>query len=117
MAATAEGTLHQLPGNAHALCPPQAFIRLEDGLAASWIEPAEVALPPVVPALNASRPALIQLCRLQGRVAFPDRAYTVNAWGFVDVLRPDETDRLLPRRLLSLPFGSDLGIFLARSEL
>ncbi len=95
---------------------PQAFIRLEDGLAASWIEPAEVDLQLVFPALNASRPALIQLCRLQGSVAFPDHKYTVSAWGFVDVLRPDETDRLLPRRLLSLPFGPDLGIFLARSE-
>ena len=95
---------------------PQAFIRLEDGLAASWIEPAEVDLHLVFPALSASRPALIQLCQLQGSVAFPDREYTVSAWGFVDVLRPDETDRLLPRRLLSLPFGSDLGIFLARSE-
>ena len=95
---------------------PQAFIRLEDGLAASWIEPAEVDLHLVFPPLNASRPALIQLCQLQGSVAFPDRKYTVNAWGFVDVLRPDETDRLLPRRLLSLPFGPDLGIFLARSE-
>ena len=95
---------------------PQAFIRLEDGLAASWIEPAEVDLHLVFPALPASRSALIQLCQLQGSVAFPNREYRVNAWGFVDVLRPDETDRLLPRRLLSLPFGSDLGIFLARAE-
>lgn len=95
---------------------PQAFIRLEDGLAASWIEPTEVDLQVLFPAVKASRPALIQLCQLQGSVAFPDREYTVDAWGFVDVLRPDETDRLLPRRLLSLPFGSDLGIFLARSE-
>lgn len=95
---------------------PQAFIRLEDGLAASWIEPAEVDLHLSFPALGAGRPALIQLCRLQGSVAFPDREYTVSAWGFVDILRLDETDRLLPRRLLSLPFGSDLGIFLARSE-
>lgn len=95
---------------------PQAFIRLEDGLAASWIEPAEVDLQLLFPAVNAGRPALIQLCQLQGSVVFPDREYTVNAWGFVDVLRPDETDRLLPRRLLSLPFGSDLGIFLVRAE-
>ncbi len=95
---------------------PQAFIRLEDGLAASWMEPAEVDLQLLFPAVNASCPALIQLCQLQGSVAFPDRKYIVNAWGFVDVLRPDENDRLLPRRLLSLPFGPDLGIFLARSE-
>lgn len=95
---------------------PQAFIRLEDGLAASWIEPSEVDLQLLFPAMNVGRPALIQLCQLQGSVVFPDREYTVNAWGFVDVLRPDETDRLLPRRLLSLPFGSDLGIFLVRAE-
>ncbi len=95
---------------------PQAFIRLEDGLAASWIEPATVDLQLLFPSVTADRAALIQLCQLQGSVTFPDREYPVNAWGFVDVLRPDETDRLLPRRLLSLPFGSDLGIFLARSE-
>ncbi len=95
---------------------PQAFIRLEDGLAASWIEPATVDLQLLFPAFTADRAALIQLCQLQGSVTFPDREYPVNAWGFVDVLGPDETDRLLPRRLLSLPFGSDLGIFLARSE-
>ena len=95
---------------------PQAFIRLEDGLAASWIEPAEVDLQLLFPPFGADGAALIQLCQLQGSVSFPDREYPVNAWGFVDVLRPDETDRLLPRRLLSLPFGSDLGVFLARSE-
>ncbi len=95
---------------------PQAFIRLEDGLAASWLELVEVDLQLLFPPLPAGRPALIQLCQLQGGVTFPDRAYAVNAWGFVDVLRPDETDRLLPRCLLSLPFGADLGVFLVRSE-
>ena len=95
---------------------PQAFIRLEDGLASSWIEPAEVELRLEFPAFLRERPARILPCRLHGRVRFPDRDDRVDAWGFVDVLQPHETDRLLPRHLLSLPFGPDLGVFLARAE-
>ena len=95
---------------------PQAFIRLEDGLAASWIEPAEVDLRLEFPPFLQERPTRILPCRLHGRVRFPDRDDHVDAWGFVDALQPHETDRLLPRRLLSLPFGPDLGVFLARAE-
>ncbi len=95
---------------------PQAFMRLEDGLAASWIEPAEVDLQLLFPSPVEDNLSPVFFCQLQGSVAFPDRRYVVNAWGFVDILRPEETDRLLPRRLLSVPFGSDLGIFLVRSE-
>lgn len=95
---------------------PQAFIRLEDGLAASWIEQTEVDLRLEFPAFLQERPARILPCRLHGRVRFPDRDDRVDAWGFVDVLQPHETDRLLPRHLLSLPFGPDLGVFLARAE-
>ncbi len=95
---------------------PQAFMRLEDGLAASWIEPASVDLHLEFPSQGLKTNALIHLCRLTGSVEFPDRKYSVDAWGFFDVLRPDEADRLKPRRLLSLPFGPDLGIFLVRAE-
>lgn len=95
---------------------PQAFIRLEDGLAASWIEPAEVDLRLEFPPFLQEQPDRILPCRLHGRVRFPDRDDHVDAWGFVDALQPHETDRLLPRRLLSLPFGPDLGVFLARAE-
>ena len=94
----------------------QAFIRLEDGLAASWIEPAEVDLRLEFPPFLQEQPDRILPCRLHGRVRFPDRDDRVDAWGFVDALQPHETDRLLPWRLLSLPFGPDLGVFLARAE-
>ena len=50
---------------------PQAFIRLEDGLAASWIEPAEVDLRLEFPPFLQERPTRILPCRLHGRVRFP----------------------------------------------
>lgn len=112
----ADGLSIRYRGTLMRFAHPQAFIRLEDGLASSWLEPAEVDLRLVFPSFLHERPARILLCQLQGRVTFSDRDERVDAWGFVDVLRPDETDRLLPRRLLSLPFGPDLGVFLARAE-
>lgn len=91
---------------------PQAFIRLEDGLAASWIEPAEIALTLTLPTPLLTPPAPLYLTHLQGEICLRDRRHTIDAWGFLDQLKPEETGRLQPRRLLSLPFGPDLGVFL-----
>ena len=91
---------------------PQAFIRLEEGLAASWIEPAEVTLTLTLPVPLPSPPVPLYLAHLRGEITLHTRRHTIDAWGFLDLLKPEETGRLLPRRLLSLPFGPDLGIFL-----
>ncbi|MEW6300953.1 MAG: hypothetical protein AB1671_25005 [Thermodesulfobacteriota bacterium] len=95
---------------------PQAFIRLEEGLAASWVEPAEVTLSLTFPPACVSPPLPLFLARLRGEVHLVDRRHTIDAWGFVDMLRPEEAGRLLPRRLLSLPFGPDLAAFLSWVE-
>jgi len=96
---------------------PQAFIRLEEGLAASWIEPAEVTLRLTLPQSLAAPTSPFFLAHLQGSVRLRDGLRAVDAWGFLDMLASDEAGRLLPRRLLSLPFGPDLGIFLSRVEM
>jgi len=95
---------------------PQAFIRLEEGLAASWVEPAEIMLQLTLPQSLSAPPLPLFLSRLRGTVRLRDRSCEIDAWGFVDRLRSEEMGRLLPRRLLSLPFGPDLGVFLAWVE-
>ncbi len=95
---------------------PQAFIRLEEGLAASWLEPADISLRLSFPQLSSDPSMSLLLSHLQGEVHLPDRRCAIDCWGFLDMLRSEETGRLLPRRLLSLPFGSDLGIFLSLVE-
>ena len=95
---------------------PQAFIRLEEGLAASWIEPAEVTLHLTLPQSPSPPPLPLFLTQLRGEVRLRDRRWALDAWGFLDMLKSEETGRLLPRRLLSLPFGPDLGIFLSWVE-
>jgi hypothetical protein len=95
---------------------PHAFIRLEEGLAASWVEPAEVELRLTIPSrIDGARVPLL-LAHLYGEVRLRDRVRRVDAWGFLDMLKPEEAGRLLPRRLVSLPFGPDLGIFLSLVE-
>jgi len=95
---------------------PQAFIRLEEGLAASWVEPAEITLRLLLPEGLGKPPLPLFLAHLRGEVRLRDRRCAVDAWGFLDMLKSEETGRLLPRRLLSLPFGPDLGIFLSWVE-
>lgn len=95
---------------------PQAFIRLEDGLAASWIEPAEISLTVTLPTPFPSLAVPLYLSHLRGEIRLRDRQHTIDAWGFLDQLKPEETGRLQPRRLLSLPFGPDLGVFLSWVE-
>jgi hypothetical protein len=95
---------------------PQAFIRLEEGLAASWLESAEIMLRLTLPPRFGTPPFPLFLAHLRGEVRLQDRRCMLDAWGFVDMLRSEETGRLLPRRLLSLPFGPDLGIFLSWVE-
>ncbi len=95
---------------------PQAFIRLEEGLAASWIEPAEIVLRLTLPTGLGMPPLPLFLAHLHGEVRLRDRRCAIDAWGFLDMLKSEETGRLLPRRLLSLPFGPDLGIFLSWVE-
>ncbi|MBI3303603.1 MAG: hypothetical protein HYZ72_16185, partial [Deltaproteobacteria bacterium] len=90
---------------------PQAFIRLEEGLAASWVEPAEITLRLTLPPSLVTPPLPLFLAHLRGEVRLCDRTCPIDAWGFLDMLKAEETGRLLPRRLLSLPFGPDLGIF------
>jgi hypothetical protein len=95
---------------------PHAFIRLEEGLAASWVEPAEVELRLTIPSrIDVARVPLL-LAHLHGEVRLRDRVRQVDAWGFLDMLKSEEAGRLLPRRLVSLPFGPDLGIFLSLVE-
>jgi hypothetical protein len=91
---------------------PEAFVRLEEGLAASWTEPATISLTLTLPSPLPSPAVPLFLSHLRGEVWLRDRRYPVDAWGFLDSLKSEETGRLLPRRLLSLPFGPDLGIFL-----
>jgi len=91
---------------------PEAFVRLEEGLAASWTEPATISLLLTLPSPLPSPTVPLFLAHLRGEVVLRDRSYPVDAWGFLDLLKAEETGRLLPRRLLSLPFGPDLGIFL-----
>jgi hypothetical protein len=95
---------------------PQAFIRLEEGLAASWIEPAEITFHLTLPQSPYTLPLPLFLTRLRGEVRLRDRMCAIDAWEFLDMLTSEETGRLLPRRLLSLPFGPDLGIFLSWVE-
>jgi hypothetical protein len=95
---------------------PQAFIRLEEGLAASWIESAAVELHLTVPSPLESVPVHLFLAHLYGEVRLRDRVCPIDAWGFLDTLKAEESGRLLPRRLVSLPFGPDLGIFLSWVE-
>ncbi|MCS6925418.1 MAG: hypothetical protein NZ578_05900 [Candidatus Binatia bacterium] len=95
---------------------PQAFIRLEEGLAASWIEPAEVRLCVTLPSTRTTPALPLFLAHLRGEVRLRDRRHAIDAWGFVDRLQPSEAGRLLPRRLLSLPFGPDLAAFLSWVE-
>jgi hypothetical protein len=95
---------------------PQAFIRLEEGLAASWIEPAELTLHLTLPQPFSTPPLPLFLSHLRGEIRLCDRVCAIDAWGFLDMLKSEETGRLLPRRLLSLPFGPDLGIFLSWVE-
>jgi hypothetical protein len=91
---------------------PEAFVRLEEGLAASWTEPASISLTLKLPSPLPSPAIPLFLSHLSGEVWLRDRRYPIDAWGFLDLLKAEETGRLLPRRLLSLPFGPDLGIFL-----
>ena len=95
---------------------PQAFIRLEEGLAASWVEPAEITLRLTLPPGFGTSSLPLFLAHLRGEVRLRDRLCVLDAWGFLDMLKSEETGRLLPRRLLSLPFGPDLGIFLSWVE-
>src|SRR5712692_5244509 len=95
---------------------PQAFIRLEEGLAASWVEPAEITLRLTLPPGFGTSSLPLFLAHLRGEVRLRDRLCVLDAWGFLDMLKSEETSRLLPRRLLSLPFGPDLGIFLSWVE-
>ncbi len=113
----ADGLSISYRGTAMRFSHPQAFIRLEDGLAASRIEPVEMQLQLVIPHPSILPPAPIYLARLYGEIRLRNRTATIDAWGFMDMLRPEEAGRLLPRQLVSLPFGPDLGIFLARTEL
>jgi hypothetical protein len=95
---------------------PQAFIRLEEGLAASWVESATIALHLTLPGGCDLPPLPLFLAHLRGEVRLRDRRCAIDAWGFLDMLKAEETGRLLPRRLLSLPFGPDLGVFLSWVE-
>jgi hypothetical protein len=95
---------------------PQAFIRLEEGLAASWVELADIRLRLTIPfQLDATPPPLF-LAHLFGEVRLRDGGRRIDAWGFLDTLKAEETGRLSPRRLVSLPFGPDLGVFLSWIE-
>lgn len=112
----AEGLAITYRGGVMRFRHPQAFIRLEEGLAASWLEEAEIALFLTVPRLPFSSPLPLSLSHLRGTVRLSDGVRTIDAWGFVDFLPAEETGRLLPRRFLALPFGPDLGVFLSRTE-
>lgn len=112
-----DGLTISYQGTVMRFCHPQAFIRLEEGLAASWIEPAEVALRLTLPQSSSPPTFPFFLAHLQGEVRLRDGLRAVDAWGFLDMLTSEEAGRLLPRRLLSLPFGPDLGIFLSWIEM
>jgi hypothetical protein len=114
---THPGGLHiSYQGTVMRFSHPQAFIRLEDGLAASWIEPAAINLTLTLPTPFPSPSVPLYLSHLQGEIRLRDRQHTIDAWGFLDQLKAEETGRLQPRRLLSLPFGPDLGVFLSWVE-
>jgi hypothetical protein len=95
---------------------PQAFIRLEEGLAASWVETADVHLRLTIPSRAEDVRLPLFLAHLQGEICLQDRVRPIDAWGFLDMLKSEEAGRLLPRRLVSLPFGPDLGLFLSLVE-
>lgn len=95
---------------------PQAFIRLEEGLAASWVESADIRLRLTIPFQLDSALLPLFLAHLRGEVWLCDGERRIDAWGFLDTLKPEETGRLSPRRLVSLPFGPDLGVFLSWVE-
>lgn len=95
---------------------PQAFIRLEEGLAASRVEPANVELRLTLPSRIDAAGLPLFLAHLRGEVRLRDQVRYIDAWGFLDMLKSEETGRLLPRRLVSLPFGPDLGVFLSWVE-
>ena len=61
-------------------------------------------------------PTPLFLAHLFGEVRLRDRSRRIDAWGFLDMLKAEETGRLSPRRLVSLPFGPDLGVFLSWVE-
>lgn len=113
----ADGLSISYRGMAMRFSHPQAFIRLEDGLAASWIEPVDMQLQLSIPPPSSQPPAPVYLARLHGEIRLRDRRTAIDAWGFMDMLRAEEAGRLLPRQLVSLPFGPDLGVFLVRTEL
>ena len=113
----AEGLSISYQGTVMRFSHPQAFIRLEDGLAASWLEPIEMHLQLSIPESSITPASPIYLARLHGEIHLRERISKIDAWGFMDLLRAEEAGRLLPRQLVSLPFGPDLGIFLARIEL
>ena len=112
----AHGLAISYRGTVMRFAHPQAFIRLEDGLAASWIEPVEMNLQLSIPPPLYPPASPLYLSHLQGEIRFQDRQSAINAWGFFDLLKQEEAGRLLPRQLVSLPFGPDLGIFLSRVE-
>lgn len=95
---------------------PQAFIRLEEGLAASWVELADVRLRLTIPFQFDGAPPPLFLAHLLGEVRLRDGERRIDAWGFLDTLKAEEAGRLSPRRLVSLPFGRDLGVFLSWVE-
>jgi hypothetical protein len=95
---------------------PQAFIRLEEGLAASRVEAASVELRLTLPSRIDAAGLPLFLAHLCGEVRLRDQARRIDAWGFLDMLKSEETGRLLPRKLVSLPFGPDLGVFLSWVE-
>ena len=95
---------------------PEAFIRLEEGLASSWVESAEVRLRLTLPFQRDLVPTPLFLAHLSGEVCLRDGVRRIGAWGFLDMLKSEETGRLSPRRLVSLPFGPDLGVFLSWVE-
>jgi hypothetical protein len=112
----ADGLAISYHGTVMRFSHPQAFIRLEEGLAASWIEPAQVSLHLTLPQSLSASPLPLFLAHLRGEIRLCDRTCEIDAWGFVDMLRPEEAGRLLPRRQLSLPFGPDLAVFLSWVE-
>jgi len=70
---------------------PQAFIRLEEGLAASWIEPAAITLHLTLPQSPSPPPLPLFLTQLRGEIRLRDRRCALDAWGFLDMLKSEET--------------------------
>src|SRR5262249_55657531 len=67
---------------------PQAFIRLEEGLAASWVESAAVQLRLTIPSQIDGTLLPLFLAHLYGEVQLRDRVRHIDAWGFLDMLNP-----------------------------